>query len=352
MLPVTFKVIMMSQSRVTIRDVAKHAGVSHQTVSRVINNSMKVAPKTREKVQASIVALGYKPNAIARSMALGRTRLLGCLAPNLTDFTFASLVEGAEVEAREHGYFLITSSAPSAEVFKDLTVELIDSRQVSGMIVINPYIDQRYHYLPPNIPLVFIGSHPRKPGISSVTLNDELAGYQAAKHLIDLGHRDLAMVTGWMKEDCAQKRWLGFEKALKEAGLNGDSPLVVEGDWSATSGREAFLKMVSEGRVPSGVFAQNDRMAIGVIQAARDLGIHVPDQLSVIGLDDLPLASYFDPPLTTIRQDINKIGSKAAQLLIEKIEDPSHPVQNITINPDLLIRNSTARFEMNQEVLI
>jgi DNA-binding LacI/PurR family transcriptional regulator len=339
----------MPQSRVTIRDVAKHAGVSHQTVSRVINNSQHVAPKTRKKVQASIVELDYRPNAIARSMALGRTCLLACLAPNLTDFTFASLVEGAEVEARKHGYFLISSSAPTPDILQHLLNELIDSRRVSGLIVINPYVDERYSYLPENFPLVFIGSHAREPGISSVTLDDELAGYLAAQHLISLGHRDIAMVTGVMIEDCAQKRCIGFEKALKEAGLTHTASQVIQGDWSATSGRDAFMALTETGKVPSAIFAQNDRMAIGVMQSARDLGISIPEQLSVIGLDDLPLASYFAPPLTTIRQDIIKIGSKAAQLLIENIEEPSHPTHRLTINPELIVRKSTAPINNHKE---
>jgi DNA-binding LacI/PurR family transcriptional regulator len=342
----------MAPSRVTIRDVAVHAGVSHQTVSRVINNSKQVAPQTRAKVEASIKALGFKPNAIARSMALGRTCLLACLAPNLTDFTFASLVEGAEVEARKHGYFLISSSVPTPKIFKDLLNELIDSRRVSGLVVINPYIDERHVYLPKKFPIVFIGSQAREPGISSVTLNDELAGYQAGKHLIGLGHQNIAMVTGNMVEDCAKNRSLGFDRALKEAGINGHSNLIFEGDWSATSGCEAFTKMVQMGRVPSAIFAQNDRMAIGVMQAARDLGIKVPEQLSVIGLDDLPLASYFDPPLTTLQQDIIQIGSTAAQLLIENIEDEAHPTQHLTLNPQLLIRKSTSPFVSQKEVMI
>jgi len=298
----------MSRSQVTIRDVATYAGVSHQTVSRVINHSEHVAEKTREKVEQAITELGYKPNAIARSMALGRTCLLACLAPNLTDFTFASLVEGAETEARKQGYYLISSSAPTADIFESLLSELIESRRVSGMIVINPYIDNRYTYLPKDFPIVFIGSHAREPGISSVTLHDELAGYLAAQHLIDLGHRQIGMVTGLMVEDCAQKRCMGFDQALQEAGIGSDSQLVVEGDWSATSGRLAFMKMVDMGKIPSAIFAQNDRMAIGVMQAARELDIQVPQQLSVIGLDDLPLGSYFDPPLTTIQQDIVEIG--------------------------------------------
>jgi len=334
----------MSQSRVTIRDVAEYVGVSHQTVSRVINHSKLVAPKTREKVQVAIEELGYRPNAIARSMALGRTSLLGCLAPNLTDFTFASLIEGAEVEARKHGFYLISSTAPTPDVFKHLLEELVDSRRVSGLIVINPYIDNRHTYLPENFPLVFIGSHASKPGISSVTLNDELAGFQAAQHLIDLGHQKLAMVTGPLDEECTQKRSLGFIKAISNAGIIRDEMKIVEGNWSATSGREAFLSIAAMGDLPSAVFAQNDRMAIGVIKAARDFGLEVPNQLSVIGVDDLPLAAYFDPPLTTIQQDIIKIGSKAANLLLENIKDSTHLSQYLTIDPELIVRNSTARY--------
>lgn len=332
---------MTPRSRVTIRDVAAHAGVSHQTVSRVINESIRVSPETRAKVKASIKELDYRPNAIARSMALGRTCILACIAPNLRDYTFACLIEGAEAKAREHGYFLLTSSARNEDVFADVIDQLVQSQRVAALMVINPYIDERYTQIPQNFPCVFMGSKARDGSIPSITLNDELAAFDATQHLIALGHRRIAMVTGPMIEDPAQARCAGFDRALSEGGIESDPSMVIEGDWSGTSGMDAIMHLAEEGQLPTAVFAQNDRMAIGVIQAARQMGISVPKQLSVIGVDDIPLASYFDPPLTTMHQDIVEIGRQAAQLLIDFMEHPENPPQYVSVKANLVVRSST-----------
>jgi DNA-binding LacI/PurR family transcriptional regulator len=332
---------MAPRSRITIRDVAAYAGVSHQTVSRVINNSKRVLPETRERVQAAIEELGYRPNEVARSMALGRTCMLACIAPNLRDYTFACLIEGAEAKAREQGYFLLSSSAKDEEVFVDIIEQLVDSQRVAALMVINPYIDGRYTQLPQNFPCVFIGSKAKDEGIPSITLNDELTAFDATQHLIELGHRRIAMVTGPIVEDVAQDRCAGFDRALSEAGLEPDPSLVIEGDWSGSSGMDAIMYLAEEGQVPTAVFAQNDRMAIGVIQGARQMGINVPSQLSVIGVDDIPLASYFDPPLTTMHQDIVEIGRQAAELLIDHMEHPDASPKYFCAKANLIVRSST-----------
>ena len=332
---------MSPRSRVTIRDVAARAGVSHQTVSRVINNSERVSPETRARVKAVIEELGYRPNAIARSMSLGRTCMLACIAPNLRDYTFACLIEGAEAKVREHGYFLLSSSARDEEVFAEIIEQLVESRRATALMVINPYIDLRYTQLPKNFPYVFVGSRSQDESIPSIKLNDELAAYEATKHLIKLGHRRIAMVTGPMVEDPAQDRCEGFDRALSEAGIELDPSMVIEGDWSGTSGIDALMLLAEEGQLPTAVFGQNDRMAIGVIQAARQMGISVPKQLSVIGVDDIPLASYFDPPLTTMRQDIVEIGRQAAQLLIDLLEQPEVMPRHVSLKATLVIRSST-----------
>ena len=170
--------------------------------------------------------------------------------------------------------------------------------------------------IPNNFPCVFIGSHAHDVDIPSITLNDEKTAYEATQHLIKLGHQRIAMVTGPMNEDSSQDRCTGFAQALEEAGIEQDLSMVIEGDWSGSSGMDALMHLAEEGRLPTAVFAQNDRMAIGVIQAARQMGLIVPRDISVIGVDDMPLASYFDPPLTTMRQDIIQIGKEAARLLI------------------------------------
>ncbi|MEW6404690.1 MAG: LacI family DNA-binding transcriptional regulator [Chloroflexota bacterium] len=331
----------MASSHPTIRDVARQAGVSHQTVSRVINNSEDVLPETRALVQAAIEKLGYRPSAIARSMARGQTHTLACLSPNLTDYTFASVIEGAEMEARQHGYFMLSSSAADPDAFRSLVDELVGHRRVDGLIIINPYSDKRYEFVPEKFPVVFVGAHSHGEPISSVCLDDEKVAYEATRHLISLGHSRIAMVTGPLEEDCSLDRTTGYHRALEEAGIEAEETLIVEGDWSATSGQEALLSLVQRGRIPTAVFAQNDRMAMGILSAARNSGLKVPSQLAVIGVDDMPLSSHFDPPLTTMRQDMPRIGQEAARILVDRIEKKNTEIQKVELAAQLVVRHST-----------
>jgi DNA-binding LacI/PurR family transcriptional regulator len=330
------------RTRPTLRDVAHRAGLSHQTVSRVINNNERVSPETRAQVQAAIAELGYRPNAIARSMARGRSLTLACLAPNLTDYTFASIIEGAENEARQHDYFLLSSSVPDEASFAALIEQLVPHRRVDGLLIVNPYSDNRHRLLPENFPIVYIGAHPRTEAVDSVGLDDTDAGRQATQHLLSLGHRQIALISGPLSEDCSQDRCTGYATALHAAGLEPDPALQREGDWSATSGYQALMHWHQAGRLPTAVFAQNDRMALGVLRAARELNLAVPRQLAVIGIDDMPLASYFDPPLTTMRQDMFGIGREAVQLLIASIEQPWGPRRHPRLPAELVVRQSTA----------
>ena len=332
----------MSTSHPTLRDVARLAGVSHQTVSRVINGSEDVLPETRAIVESAIEQMGYRPNAIARSMARGQTHTLACISPNLTDYTFASVIEGAEVEARQHDYFMLSSSASDPQAFRALVDELVGHRRVDGLIVINPYADERFQYIPKDFPLVFVGASAHEKNICSVSLDDEKVAYEATRHLITLGHTKIALVTGPMEEDCSQDRTEGYQRALQEAGIAFDKTMVIEGDWSASSGQSALLSFVEQGRVPSAVFAQNDRMAMGILRAARDINLKVPSQLAVIGVDDMPLSSYFDPPLTTMRQDMPRIGQEATRMLLDIIKKKSTAMRDLKLPAELVIRWSTS----------
>lgn len=331
----------MPKTRPTIRDVAVRAGLSHQTVSRVINNSERVLPETRAIVDAAIAELGYRPNAIARSMARGRSLTLACLSPNLTDYTFASIIEGADTEARQHGYFLLSSSVPSEDSFAALIEQLVPHRRVDGLLIINPYSDGRYRLTPENFPIVYIGDRPRTEAVASVGLDDEAAAREATNHLLSLGYRQIASISGPLVEACSQNRCKGYVSALRAAGLEPDPALQLEGDWSASSGHQALLRWQQAGCRPTAVFAQNDRMALGVMRAARELNLEVPEQLAVIGIDDMPLASYFDPPLTTMRQDMFGIGREAVLLLIETIEQPQLARRHPRLPAELIVRQST-----------
>ena len=334
---------MTNRYHPTIREVAARAGVSHQTVSRVINGVERVNPETRQRVEVAIDEMGYQPNAIARSMARGRTHTLACVSPNLTDFTFASIIEGAELEARQHGYFLLTASAPDGDGFRNLMKQLLASQRAEGLLVVTPYIRPHHTDLPRYVPTIFVAADPCLAGVSSVTLDEVAAGSMATQHLIDLGHRCIAHITGPIQEDCSRNRQKGYHNAMQSAGLVPDSELTQEGDWSATSGCQAVQRWIKKGAQFSAIFAQNDRMAIGAIHALREEGLQVPQEVSVIGFDDMPLASYFDPPLTTIRQDTFNLGSKAAQLLIQSIEGPDTLHRSIHLTGELVLRQSTAQ---------
>jgi DNA-binding LacI/PurR family transcriptional regulator len=331
----------MPRTRPTIHDVARQAGVSHQTVSRVINGSDGVLPETRALVETAIGELGYRPSAIARSMARGKTHTLACISPNLTDYTFASVIEGAEVEARQHDFFLLSSSASDPDAFRALVDELVGHRRVDGLIVINPYSDKRFEHIPENFPVVFIGAQSHEQNISSVCLDDEKVAYEATQHLISLGHKNIALITGPHEEDCSQDRTAGYRRALHEAGIQFDNTKVIEGDWSASSGQNALLSFVKNGNIPTAVFAQNDRMAMGVLRAARDVNLKVPSQLAVIGVDDMPLSSYFDPPLTTMRQDMPLIGQEATRMLLDIIQKKNTDLREVKLPAQLVVRQST-----------
>jgi DNA-binding LacI/PurR family transcriptional regulator len=175
--------------RPTIRDVAQLAGVSHQTVSRAINEYEKINPETHKKVEDAIEILGYHPSAIARSVSYGGTRAFACISPNLTDYTFASMIEGAEIYAREHGYFLISATAPDVDSFHGLVDQLVQSRPTDGLLVINPYADKCYVSLPRDVLVVLMGARPRTKGLASVALDDTQGGYFATRHLLSLVHK-------------------------------------------------------------------------------------------------------------------------------------------------------------------
>jgi DNA-binding LacI/PurR family transcriptional regulator len=333
------------RSRPTIKDVAALVGVSRQTVSRVINDKGEVHPETRARVLAAIEQLGYRPSAAARSMVAGRTCTLGCISPSLTDYTFAHIIDSAQAEARRLGYFILTGSAPDQRDVEPLLEEMLH-RQVDGILVLNPRADERYrHFLPlveQGMAVVYLNNTPRGEPVASVHCDDHDGGYRATSHLTALGHRSIATIVGPANEEAALDRFEGYRQALAEVALEVEPALVEKGDWSATSGYRATGRLVASGRLFSAMFAQNDQMAVGAIRALREARLRVPDDVSIVGFDDIPLASYFDPPLTTLRQPMQESGRQAARLLVETIQNPQRTPEQISIPARLVERASCA----------
>ena len=341
----------MEKNGVTLHDVAELAGVSHQTVSRVINNNERVRPETRQKVEAAILELGYRPNVIARSMVRGHTRTLGCISPNLTDPVFAQIIESAQSEACRLGFFILIGSAPTVDEVKPLLDELLN-RRVDGLIVMNARDDERYKLLEPlsknGSPIVYVKNSSLNELVSSVRCDDIQGGYLATKHLLELGHKRTAIILGPRNEQCTVDRLTGYQNALEEYGLPLDEKLIIQGNWSSRSGGAATEILLENPDQFSAIFAQNDRMAAGGIRTLRDSGYQIPDDYSVIGYDNVPLAALIDPPLTTIQQPLEDFGKNAARILIQTIQEKKPPV-DYCASPELIIRSSTTHYQGNNK---
>ena len=337
--------------RITIEDVARKAGVSKQTVSRVLNEKPDVAPKTRAYIKTLIKSMGYIPDPIARSMK-GKTQTLGCIAPNLSDYNFSCIIDAAQREAQQNGYFILAGSAPSEFDVPSLLTEMMN-RRVDGLMVINPRNDQRYrHFLPlieAKLPMVYINNTPVDEPVSAVGLDDLVGGYMAVHHLLSLGHKEIVTILGPEIEECTRERLIGYQKALNENGIAIDQRWIVNGDWSSQSGYSAIKKLLSYRVHFTAIFAQNDRMALGAMHALHEENINIPENISIIGYD-LPMTAYFNPSLTSIQQPLAKLGQIGAQYLIEAVHNPDLPPQVTRLAPTLINRQSCTHPHMYKEM--
>ena len=308
--------------RPTIRDVAARAGVSHQTVSRVINGRDEVAPGTRRRVQSAIRQLQYVPSPLARGLMGSRTHSLGMVTADVTDHFFAEAIAGAELETRKRGYYLIVASVEGEAEDDELAyLRLMLERRVEGLIVARPQAPLTLEQLPPGVervPLVSIGS-PEVSGFVAVDVDNRNGGLEATSRLLAHGHRAIATITGPRDWPSARDRREGYELALREAGAYDERLVEGASDWGLESGREALARLLTRAAGFTAVFAHSDLLALGAIRELRARGLSVPHDLSVVGYDDIPVAGFVDPPLTTVRQPMREVGALAAKVLLDRI---------------------------------
>jgi DNA-binding LacI/PurR family transcriptional regulator len=320
-------------------DVAQLAGVSHQTVSRVLNEHPNVRPDTREKVLAAIRQLAYRPNAAARALVTRRTHTLGVISTDSTLYGPAMMLDGIE-RAAQHGYFVLIASLPALDRRSVTdTVDRFLGHAVEGMIVIAPQTSAvaALSHVPPEVPLVAMGCGTRAP-LTSVAVDNAGGAHTATEYLLGLGHETVYHVAGPSNCLDARERTDGWRAALRAAGAH--EPDVIVGDWSARSGYETGQKLARMADVTA-VFCSNDTIALGLIRALAEAGRRVPEDVSVIGFDDMPEAGYFLPPLTTVRQDFSELGRRALGSLVERISG-GDPGRHVRVPPELVIRASAA----------
>jgi DNA-binding LacI/PurR family transcriptional regulator len=326
----------------TIFDVARLAGVSHQTVSRVINHHASVREATRERVQQAVEQLGYRPNAAARAMVGGRTRTIGLVTTGSSDYGPTSTVLGLLSAARAAGYSVsLATSVDTEPASVQASVDLLLGQRVDALVVVasRTRILDVLGGLSLRLPVVVIESSGRT-GRPSLSIDQYAGARTATEHLIALGHRDIVHVAGPGDSMDATERLRGWRDTMAEHGLVAPRPL--EGDWTPGSGYRIGSALTGQGVRFSALFVANDQMSLGCIHALAEQGIRVPEDVSVVGFDDIPEAEHFAPPLTTMRQDFRQLGNDILTTVLDLVEDRRvEPVLRLT--PTLVVRRSTTR---------
>lgn len=334
----------MAKTKVTIRDVATQANVSYQTVSRVINGRPDVSAETRDRVQQVIAELGYQPSAVARSLVSRRTHTLGLITADFGDYFFTQVIIGAEEEARKQGFFFILGSTEHNPDDEPEYFRLLAEQRVEGILFARPSTegDSRniVSLLRQGIPMVTTAYYLPGEALTVVDIDNVDGGRQAAQCLLSGGHRRIGMITGPMGWRSVNDRTQGYRTALMEAGIDFDSSLVGQGDWSYNGGYAAMEWLLDRSPRMTALFAQNDQMAMGAIRALRERGIRVPEDMAVVGYDDIPAADFYYPRLSTIRQPMQETGRVAVQLLIEAINNPDVEKREVFLKPELVRRES------------
>jgi DNA-binding LacI/PurR family transcriptional regulator len=345
--------------RLTLEDIAREAGVSKQTVSRVINHNPDVARETRTRVQDIINRLGYQPNQIARSLSAKRTRTIAVVISKIDQYGPRAILLELDQQAHAAGYrllpYIIHETEPSD---LDAYLRNLLSHQPDGVIWAISNIGDLLESLSPDssLPIPIVATDINVSGIqSAVAVAHVQASQMAVAHLIEQGSQHVGVITGPPNWAVSRLRLEGWRQGLIEAGLPPDDHQIVQGDWSAQSGYEAMTRLLSQYPQVDAVFASNDQMALGVLHLLYERGIHVPDAMCVAGYDDIPEAAYFSPGLTTIRQPYTDICRITVQTLVRLIDahnadEPYPPIEKSLLYPKLIVRGSSLRKKAGETI--
>ncbi|MFZ5753132.1 MAG: LacI family DNA-binding transcriptional regulator [Bacillota bacterium] len=330
---------------VTIKDIARAADVSIATVSRVLNNKADgITEETKAKIRKAVKELNYRPNAIARGLITKKTHTIGLVLPDISNPFFPEIARGVEDVAKEAGYNVFLCNTDDDSKKERGYVKALRERQVDGIIFTASALknseDITEHV--GKMPFILVDRKPDNlPDAPGVFLDNLKGGYLAAKHLIEKGHREIALISGPLQSYNARQRLEGFKKALQEAGIRYKDKLIREGDYKRSGGYRAMEKLLREGVEFTAVFASNDLMAVGVMEMLREKGIAIPEQVAVVGFDNIYLSTVVAPRLTTISQPTYQMGAQAAQMLLTCLQGRELDEKQKVFSPQLIIRESS-----------
>ncbi|SCK55795.1 transcriptional regulator, LacI family [Variovorax sp. HW608] len=334
-----------------IKDVALHAGVSVTTVSHVLNATRHVSPQVRERVEQAIRDLRYVPNAMARSLKSNTSSTLGMLIPNSSNPYFAEIVRIVEDRCFAAGYTLVLCNTDDEPQRQRVYLQVLAERRIDGLIVVSTgagddaTLARQLHGL--RVPAVLVDREVADPACDLVETAHMQGGLLAVRHLLSLGHRQIACIGGPAGVLPSEQRIEGWRLALAEGGASvaagNPGALLWRGGFTSQGGYEAMHALLRAEHKPTAVFVCNDLMAIGALRAVHESGLHVPDDISIVGFDDIELSAYTSPALTTVAQPKERIGALAVDMLLERIGDRRHEARKVVLQPELRVRASTAR---------
>ncbi len=334
----------------TIRDIAERAGVSHTAVSLVLNKKEnRVSTETRNRILQIARELNYTPNQIAVSLATQKTFTIGLILPDLTNMYLSSIASGVEMYAQTQGYSVFfCNSNENVEKCISYINEFV-KRKIDGIVVIPPskindgdgYIELSNALESCGIPYILVDRAVLHLFHDFITIDNNLGGYLATNHLLQLGHTRIGCITGPLTEFGASRRLSGYKEALSEAGIEIDETLIYEGNYHFDSGEQGASLLISNH--VTAIFACNDMMALGVNKAATDLGLSIPRDLSIVGFDNNPIVNYMNLSLTTINQPSELMGKKACKILLHRMDFPEEPHKDYFFSPSLIVRNTTSK---------
>jgi LacI family transcriptional regulator len=333
---------------VTIMDVARASGVSYATVSRVLSGYEFVRESTRNRVMEAVKHLGYVANLQARSLAGGRSRIIGLLVPNLDNSYVGTITRGIDQELERANYDLMLYTSHRHPGNESFYVSAIANGLTEGLLLVAPLVPTTYldALRAQNYPYVLIDQADTTENSSVVEATNWQGAYEATRYLSQLDHTRIAFITGALAVRSAVERLRGYKAALADCNIPVREELVVEGDYQQQTGYETTKCLLqSVCPPPTAIFAANDLSAFGAMDAARECGLRIPDDISIIGFDDIPQASLVYPKLTTVRQPLEQMGRVAVKMLLERIEDRSRPPQRVTLATQLVIRDSCGPYQ-------
>lgn len=332
---------------VTLNDVAKAAGVSIASASRAINGLDNVTEEIRERVLAAAGRLKYVPHGAARALAMSRTNTIGVILPDIYGEFFSEIIRGIDVGARSRGLHILVSGS-HGDLNEAVTAVRSMAGRVDGLLVMAPYANagDLAGKLPVNLPLVMMGGSAGQAALPSLVVDNHAGALDAVRHLRAEGCQRIAHIAGPDSNLEAQDRLRGYLDGLREDG-GTQEPIVLPGDFMETTGYEAVRTLMTLAQRPDGLFAANDMMALGASLALREAGLSVPDDVAVVGFDDIPVTRYASPPISTLRAGVFEIGQRSLELLSVLIErgdaEGFPPVASQTVRPELVVRASSRR---------